>query len=156
MTDRWTDRIVGDRMTVDQQFSDRVTQSQFNRQQWGLVMTAVEFDIENPADPDRATLVADTSSLPNVIPELEHVESGPPGTSGGPTRDSGDGGGLVDTLTDALGLGGGDGDDSEGDGVDEETLNAAEQLVGEYADELQAHLEERGKWADVRAAAASQ
>lgn len=150
MTDRWTDRIVGDRMTVDQEFAERVTQSQFDRQQWGLVMTAVEFEIEHPDDPDRATLVADTSDLPSVLPELENLAQGPAGMAGlEGGRD--DNSSIVDTLTNALGLGG-DG----GDGVDEEKLDAAEQLVGEYADTLQSHLEERGKWANVRAAAADQ
>jgi len=151
MTDRWTDRIVGDRMTVDQEFAERVTQSQFDKQQWGLVMTAVEFEIEHPDDPDRATLVADTSSLPSVLPELEKLAQGPGGMAGGLDGGRDNDGGIVDTLTNALGLGG-DG----GDSVDEEKLDAAEQLVGEYAETLQKHLEERGKWADVRAAAADQ
>jgi hypothetical protein len=36
------------------------------------------------------------------------------------------------------------------DGDEEERLDAAERLVDEYADELQAHLEDNGKWDDVR------
>ncbi|MFB6255890.1 MAG: DUF5799 family protein, partial [Haloplanus sp.] len=56
----WTDRIVGDRMAVDREFSDRVRASEFSNQEWGLVMTAVDFEIEHAEDPDRARIVADT------------------------------------------------------------------------------------------------
>jgi len=53
MSDDWTDRIAGERMAVDKQFADRVEGSSFSNQQWGLVMTAVEFEIEEPASPPR-------------------------------------------------------------------------------------------------------
>ncbi|TKX77679.1 hypothetical protein EXE53_25325, partial [Halorubrum sp. SD626R] len=82
--------------------------------------------------------------------ELENVRSqvaamgGAPGGSGGGSES---GGGIVDSIKGALGLGGG-GDD----GVSEEELDAAERLVQEYADELQAHLEDVGKWEQVRVA----
>ena len=36
----WTDAIVGERMAVDNQFTDRVTASRFSSQEWGLIMTA--------------------------------------------------------------------------------------------------------------------
>ncbi|MFB6256979.1 MAG: DUF5799 family protein, partial [Haloplanus sp.] len=36
----WTDTIVRDRMTVDQEFDERVRQSAFTSQEWGLIMTA--------------------------------------------------------------------------------------------------------------------
>ncbi|WP_049982373.1 DUF5799 family protein [Halorubrum sp. BV1] len=145
----WTDAIVGERMTVDTQFNDRVAESRFTSQEWGLIMTAVEFEIENAGDPDAAGLVADTSNLPTIMPELENVRSqvaamgGAPGGSGG----SESGGGVVDSIKGALGLGG-----SGGDGVSDEELDAAERLVQEYADELQAHLEDVGKWEQVRIA----
>ncbi|WP_424018972.1 DUF5799 family protein [Halorientalis pallida] len=149
--EHWTDRIVGDRMTVDQQFTDRVESSPFSRQQWGLVMTAIEFEIESPAD-DEAELVADTSALPSVIPELdsmdEHPMAGPGGPGGPGGRDAG--GGVLGGIKDALGLGGDGGDDE----LDEERLATAERLADEYAAELQAHLEETGRWSTVRAAAA--
>ncbi|MFB6179327.1 MAG: DUF5799 family protein [Halorientalis sp.] len=149
MTDQWTDRIVGDRMAVDQQFTDRVTSSPFSRQQWGLVMTAVEFDIEHPEDEAQAELVADTSNLPAVLPELDSVEQGPMGM-GGPGQREDTGGGMLGGIKDALGLGGeSDGDDE----IDQERLAAAERLAKEYAAELQAHLEDGGKWAEIRAAA---
>ncbi|ACM56766.1 DUF5799 family protein [Halorubrum lacusprofundi] len=147
----WTDAIVGERMTVDNQFTDRVAASRFSSQEWGLIMTATEFEIENADDSENARIVADTSSLPAIMPELENVRSqvaamgGAPGGAGG---SGGSGGGLVDSIKGALGLGGSGGND----GPSDEELDAAERLVQEYADELQAHLEEVGKWEQVRVA----
>jgi hypothetical protein len=155
MTDTWTDRIVGDRMAVDQQFNDRVTSSQFSRQ-WGLIMTAVDFEIENADDESEARLVADTSELGQVMPEIDDMEPQGPmaGMGGGPGGESGKngGGGLLGGIADKL-LGGGGGE--TGGGVDQDQVRAAEQLVQEYASELQAHLEDNDRWAEVRAAAAS-
>jgi hypothetical protein len=149
MNDQWRDRIVGDRMTVDQEFTDRVAESTFTRQQWGLIMTAVQFDVEDPGDDEDARLVADTTDLPAVIPELDKMERGPPGVGGpGGSGAGGGGGGIFGGLKDALGIG--DGSEDDADDVDQELLAAAERLTQEYADELQAHLEERGKWADIR------
>ena len=145
----WTDAIVGERMTVDNEFNDRVMASRFSSQEWGLIMTATEFEIEESDDPEAARIVADTSSLPAIMPELENVRSqvaamGGGGSGGG--RSGGSGGGIVDSIKGALGIGGGN------DGVSDEELEAAERLVQEYADELQAHLEEVGKWEQVRVA----
>ncbi|GAA0509095.1 hypothetical protein SAMN04488066_11625 [Halorubrum aquaticum] len=152
----WTDAIVGERMTVDNEFNDRVMGSRFSSQEWGLIMTATEFEIEDSEDPEAARIVADTSNLPAIMPELENVRSqvaamgggggardgsGAPGSGGG-------GGGIVDSIKGALGLGGGGG----GGGPSDEELEAAERLVQEYAEELQAHLEEVGKWEQVRVA----
>jgi len=147
----WTDAIVGERMTVDNQFTDRVSASRFSNQEWGLIMTAIEFEIENAADPDDARIVADSSNLPTIMPELENVRSqtaamgGAPGGAAGGS--GGSGGGLVDSIKGALGLGG-----ESGGGPSDEEIEAAERLVQEYADELQAHLEETGKWEQVRVA----
>ncbi|MFC5134864.1 MULTISPECIES: DUF5799 family protein [Haloferacaceae] len=144
----WTDAIVGERMTVDNEFNDRVMASRFSSQEWGLIMTATEFEIENSEDPDAARIVADTSSLPAIMPELENVRSQVAAMGGGSDggRSGGSGGGIVDSIKGALGLGGG------GGGPSDEELEAAERLVQEYADELQAHLEEVGKWEQVRVA----
>ncbi|WP_254841361.1 DUF5799 family protein [Natronomonas marina] len=145
----WQDMIVGDRMTVDDEFSTQVDNSPFSRQEWGLIMTATSFEIENPDDGEAAELVADTSDLPSVLPELEKVAN--MGPMGQPQEsDAGGGGGIVDSLLDALGIGDGGSDD----GVEEEKLEAAESMVAAYADELQAHLESDGRWEEVRAAAA--
>ncbi|QWC20062.1 DUF5799 family protein [Halorubrum sp. 2020YC2] len=143
----WTDAIVGERMTVDNQFNERVASSRFSSQEWGLIMTATELEIENADDPEAARVVADTSSLPAIMPELENLRSQMAGMGGAPGGDAGgSGGGLVDSIKGALGLGGG------GGGTSDEELEAAERLVQEYADELQAHLEEVGKWEQVRVA----
>lgn len=143
----WQERIVGERMTVDNRFADRVAASEFTRQQWGLVMTAVEFEIAHPEDEERARLVADTSKLPQILPELDRVQQQMDAMAGG--AGGGDGGGLVDAVKGALGLGG-------GGGPDPERREAAEALTREYAEELQALLEERGRWEEVRAAAAGE
>lgn len=139
---RWTDMIVGDRMAVDREFAERVTESQFSRQEWGLVMTAVEFEIEHPEDDERAKLVADTSKVKQVMPEMENIQSQMNSMAGKSTKK--DNRGVFSSVKSALGLGGG------GSGVDEDRLAAAEGLAQEYADELQTRLESKGKWARVR------
>jgi hypothetical protein len=135
----WTDQIAGDRMTVDREFSDRVRESDFTSQEWGLVMAAVEFEIEDADDPEAARVVADTSQVPEIMPELENVRSQVGAAGGAPGGDSG--GGVVDSIKGALGLGG---------GRDEDRLADAERLADEYAQALQERLEERGKWERVR------
>jgi hypothetical protein len=146
----WTDAIVGDRMTVDNQFNERVAASRFSSQEWGLIMTATDLEIEDADDPENARVVADTSNLPAIMPELENLRSQMAGMGGAPGggESGGSGGGVVDSIKGALGLGGGGG----GGGGSDEELEAAERLVQEYADELQAHLEENGKWEQVRLA----
>jgi hypothetical protein len=141
----WTDAIVGERMAVDQEFNDQVAASRFSNQEWGLIMTATEFDIENASDPDEARIVAETSSLPQILPELGDMREQMAAMGGG-GGNSGGSGGVIESLKDALGLGG------SSDGVDQEELQAAEQLVQQYADQLQEHLESRGKWEQVRVA----
>lgn len=143
----WTDAIVGERMAVDNEFTERVQASRFSSQEWGLIMTATEFDIEKADDPDAARIVADTSSLPQIMPELGNMREQMAAMGGAQGGSSGGSGGLIGSLRDALGLGGG-GDD----GVDQEDLQAAEELVQQYADQLQQHLQSKGKWEQVRVA----
>ncbi|MFB6251860.1 MAG: DUF5799 family protein [Halobellus sp.] len=140
----WTDSIVGDRMTVDQEFNDRVTNSRFSSQEWGLIMTATELDIEHASDPNRARIVADTEKLPQIMPELENVRSQMAQMGGGQSEDSSDG--VLDSLKNVLGLSNGT------SGNDQERIEAAERLTQAYADALQSHLESRGKWEQVRVA----
>ncbi|MFC7154808.1 DUF5799 family protein [Halomarina halobia] len=151
MTD-WTDRIVGARMATDRAFEERIEASEFTRQQWGLIMTATEFEIEHPEDPERARLVGNTESLPAVVPELERMANrGPMGAGGagaGSSSGGGGGGGLFGSIKSALGLGGGG-----GDSFDEEKVRRADALVAEYAERLQAFLEDRGRWDEIREAA---
>ncbi|KTG30965.1 DUF5799 family protein [Haloferax profundi] len=143
----WTDSIVGDRMTVDREFNDHVMNSRFNSQEWGLIMTATEFEIENADDPDAARIVADTEKVPQIIPELDNIrkQMGAMGGAGG-QQDSSSGGGIVDSIKGALGLGDG------GKQGQQEKLEDAERLTQAYADALQDHLEKKGKWEQVRIA----
>lgn len=142
----WTDSIVGDRMTVDREFNERIAASEFSSQEWGLIMTATELEIEHADDPERARIVADTEKLPQIMPELKNVRSQMAQMGGAPS-DSGtaSSGGLFDSIKGALGFGG-------GGSADAERQKAAERLVQEYADELQRHLESKGKWKQVRLA----
>ncbi|MFA1610890.1 DUF5799 family protein [Halobellus rubicundus] len=142
----WTDSIVGDRMTVDREFNDRVENSRFTSQEWGLIMTATELEIEHADDPERARIVADTEKLPQIMPELDNVRSQMAQMGGAPGEDSDSGAGIVDSLKGALGLGNGTG------GNDQERLDAAERLTQAYADALQDHLESKNKWEQVRIA----
>ncbi|WP_254534581.1 DUF5799 family protein [Halomarina litorea] len=143
MSRNWTDRIVGTRMAVDREFEERLGQSEFERQEWGLVMTAVEFDIENPEDPESARLVGDTENLPAIVPELERIANENPMGGGSKKQSSG----VLGSLKNALGMGG---DDSK---FDESKVQAAEALVAEYTDMLQARLEDNGRWAEICEAA---
>lgn len=139
MADDWESMIVWDRMEVDQEFAERVQHSRFSRQEWGMIMTAVEFRIVGEGR--SAELVADTSKIEQILPELEHIKAQLP--SGGAGRS---GSRLVDSLRSLFGITG-------GGGVDQEELDEAVTLVEEYAVTLQAHLEDTGKWRDVRNAA---
>ena len=138
----WTDVIVADRMQVDREFQERVSESRFNNQQWGLIMTATELEIADADDPERARVVANTESLPHIMPELDNLDSGMPGGGGGSGGNGGGGsGGVVDALKGMFGLGG---------GTDDDRLTAAEELTQEYADRLQERLESNNKWDRVR------
>jgi hypothetical protein len=151
---QWRDHIVGDRMAVDRQFSDRVAGSDFSSQEWGLIMTATEFRIDDADDPDRATLVADTSKVEQIAPQLDEIKSemgamGPGGGGGGGGASSG-GGGFLGSVKDALGIGGDGGRDPE------EVRSKAERLTGEYAELLQERLVNEGKWEEIRTMAAAE
>ncbi|MFB6301711.1 MAG: DUF5799 family protein [Haloferacaceae archaeon] len=137
----WTDSIVADRMTVDREFDDRIRQSEFNSQEWGLIMTATELEIEHADDPERARIVANTENLPAIMPELEDIRSGMAAMGAAESSEGGSGDGIVSTIKGALGL---------GEANEDERLEAAERLTQEYADELQRHLESKGKWERVR------
>ena len=148
MTDSdWTGRIAGERMTVDKQFGDRVEASSFSNQQWGLVMTAVEFRIEGAPDPESARLVADTSKLDSIMPELDRVGKQSPMGGQQEPQSEGSGGGLFSGVKALFGLAGGDGED--------ERTAEAESLAQAYADELQSQLETNGRWESVCSQAAT-
>ena len=146
----WTDAIVGHRMTVDQQFTDRIQASQFSNAEWNLIMTATEFEVENADDPEAARLVANTDNVEAIIPELESIRSQTAAMGGQPTGSDGrtdrSGGGLLGSLKSALGFGTGGGDA----GVDQAKLEAAERLAAAYAEQLQSHLRETGSFEQAR------
>jgi hypothetical protein len=139
-------------MAGDRQFSDRVTQSDFSSQEWGLIMTAVEFRIDDADDPELATVVADTSKVEQIAPQLDEIKSemGAMGPGGGGGGSSGGSGGIFGSVKDALGIGGDDGRDPE------EVRSKAETLTAEYARLLQERLENEGKWDEVRTMAAAE
>lgn len=138
MTGDWTALIAAERMELDAEFADRVAASTLSSQQWDLVMTAVEFEIETPETPAEATLVANTDRVPAVAEEFDRVERAKPGGSPGGGR--GDGG-ILSRVLGALGGGGGDGEDDR--------LEAAETLAAQYADRLEEKLREGGRWETI-------
>lgn len=149
MDNGWQDQIVGARMTVDQEFADEVQASTLSRPQWGLVMTAVEFEIENADEPEDAALLADTSKLEHVVSEMQTVDDDMAAMGKGNTP-GGSSGGVVGGIKNALGLGGNDEDDTA------ELEATAERLASEYAEDLQEHLEDEGRWETVRRTAADE
>ncbi|QSG09010.1 DUF5799 family protein [Halapricum desulfuricans] len=136
----WRDMLAAERMRVDQEFEDRVQSSSFSRQQWGLVMTAVEFDIETPSDPETAQLIADTNSLPSVMGQIEQMDGGSMGGAAGGTGGTAGGGGLLSKLASLLSGGGSGGGERQ---------REAESLAEEYAEQLQERLEKRDRWQSI-------
>lgn len=139
----WTDAIVGERMAVDQEFSAEVRNSTFSNQEWGLIMTAAEFEIADADDPDDARIVPDTTKVAGIMPEVEKMSEGM-GAPGSAAGQGGDDDGVFSSVKKSLGIGGGD------DGT--ERLEDAEALLERYAEALQEHLEEKGRWEQVRIA----
>jgi len=149
MTDDWTDQLAGARMQVDQRYQDVLDASDFSNQEWGLVMTAIDWDIENPEDPEEATLVADKSKLPDIVPELRTIQK-EMGGSPTPVEEGPNTEGFLGRLRQYVHHLRGDNESSE------KKLGDAEELVDGYTLELQEFLEERGRWEDLCAAAARQ
>ncbi len=154
MNNRWTDQVVGERMTVDKEFTQDVMNSEFTNQEWDLIMSAVEFEIENPDSPADARIVANTEKVATIVPELDDINAQMQAMGGAPGGGSSDrgssGGGIVDSVKSALGMGGGGGDDEP----DQERIDAASELAGRYGEELQDHLESKGRWEEICAVAA--
>ncbi|WP_435096063.1 DUF5799 family protein [Halarchaeum sp. P4] len=134
----WKDRVVGERMSVDDEFGEQVEASSFSRQQWGLIMTATELRIENPDDPEAARVVADTGKLPQVMSEIDNVEKQMASMGAGGAGSTSSGEGFLGGIKRALGFGSRD-----------ERYEEAEELVEEYAELLQERLEENGRWEEV-------
>jgi len=138
----WTDAIVGERMAVDQEFSSEVRNSPFSNQEWGLIMTAASFEIADADDPETARIVPNTTKVAGIMPEVEKMSEGmdAPGSAAGQGGDDG----VFSSVKKRLGIGGDD------DGT--ERLEDAEALLERYAGALQEHLEETGRWEQVRIA----
>ena len=136
----WTDQIVGARMAVDEAFASEVANAGISRQEWGLIMTSVEFEIERPEEPGEATLVAD-AALESIGPALEGLAAERSPLEGGERSDDG---GVIATIRSALGLA-----DEEAGGLDEGQLEAAQELTRAYASRLQRRLESQDRWAAI-------
>jgi hypothetical protein len=149
MTNGWQDQMVGARMAVDQEFTEEVRASSLSNPQWGLVMTAVEFEIEHPDDPENAELVADTSKLEHVVPEMQSVDDDMAAMGGASGSAGGSGDGVVGGIKSALGLGSDDDDTAELEAT-------AKDLADRYAEALQAHLEDENRWETIRRSAADE
>ena len=151
MSNEWTDQLAGARMQVDQRYQETLDGSSFSNQEWGLVMTAIDWDIENPENPEEAELVPDTHKLSDIIPELENIQQQMGGASQ-PVEEGPDTSGFLgrikqyvhDLTSDASGE------------SSQKRYNDAVELVEGYTMELQSYLEERGRWEDICAAAASE
>jgi hypothetical protein len=157
MTEEWTNRVVGERMAVDQEFNDRVTGSEFSNQEWSLIMSATQYTIDDPENPETASIVVDrdATNLEAIMPELENIQEqmGALGGAGGGQSDvGGSSGSLFDGVKSALGLGGG----GSGDEDYAARAETARELAGEYGRELQNHLEAKGRWEEVCAIAAAE
>ena len=133
----WQDAVIAERLEADREFQDRLQQSSLSNQSWELVMTAVEFEIESPNNPDEARLVARTDSLDNVMEAIGSIQARQGGQGGG--AHGGSSGGFVDRLLGSLGLGGSGGSHR----------GEAESMARDYAEQFQQLLEERGKWQSV-------
>jgi hypothetical protein len=141
--DDWTNHLAGARMAVDQQFEDRVLASDFSNQQWGLIMSAVEFRIERAAEPDAASLVVETEQVEAIVPELNKIQDQMGGAPGEPQGGSGS---TMDRIKDWLGM---------SQHNEEDQLAEATVLVEAYGDQLERYLKEQDRWEDICAKAAA-
>lgn len=150
MSGKWTNQLAGARMQVDQLFDDRIQDSMFTNQEWGLVMTAVEFEITDPEQPSEAELVANTENIKEIIPELDRIQKQ---MGGSPTPvDSGPSGGLFGRLQQYIeGL-----KTNSREGNERQKQETAIALVEDYTVELQDYLEHQGMWDDICSHAAEQ
>jgi len=151
MTNEWTDQLAGARMQVDQRFQETLEASSFTSQEWGLVMTAVDWTIENPDQPEEATLVADTSKLSEIIPELENIQQQMGGAQR-PVEEGPDTGGILGRLKRYVH----DLQSNSSGGSSTKRFEDAKELVDGYTVELQSYLKERGRWEDICQAAAAE
>jgi hypothetical protein len=148
----WTDKLARARIQVDKEFHEAIERSQFTEQEWGLVMTAVEWRVANPTDPDHAKLVAETDNVEDILPQLTRIRRDVQTAAAGPDaarqRSLAEGfsgwiNGFVEMLSRAV-----------SGGSTDSRVEAADALAAEYAERVQDYLERRGRWDDIRQAAA--
>jgi hypothetical protein len=125
----WYSRAAHERVQVDSSFNSRLRDKPVTAHQWGLLMTAIEFDIVNPEEPERARIVPDVSKVDSVLDQVKEAEDAP----NAPAPDSP---GIVERVKRALGI-------SESE---DPYKRAARSLASQYATELQAELEKQGRW----------
>lgn len=132
--------LVGHRLAVDQEFAERLHESEFSSMEWDLIMSTVSFEMEEPDDPEAAAIVPNVEELPAAISAIEDLPDAGPGVHGGPDR-AGGSGGIVDRLTSRFGITG-----DEGPTSPDARRRAATALVTEYAEVLQIHLKQQRAW----------
>lgn len=128
--------LFGHRMNADKAFSEQVAHSEFSRGEWELIMSVISFEIDDPQDPENASLLPVVDELDRALQAAKEV----PGANDPYSREGGSSGGVIDRIT---GLFGGE-SKTTGDRRGE-----AEALVGEYAQVLEAQLKEQAAWATL-------
>ncbi len=128
----WYSRAVHERVTVDSAFNKHLRSKPITHHQWGLLMTAIEFDIVNPDEPERARIVPDLSKIDSVLPQVKEAED----AANAPTPDSA---GVVERVKRAVGL-------AE---PEDPYVRVARSLASQYATELQEELEKQERWEET-------
>jgi hypothetical protein len=150
----WTDKLARARIQVDKEFYESIERSQFTEQEWGLIMRATEWRVANPESPEHAKLVAETDKVAEILPQLSRIRQDVQTAAAGPeaarqrTLAEGFSGwinGFVEMLSRAVTSNSRD-----------SRVEDAEALAAEYAERVQDYLERRGKWNEVRKAAAEE
>jgi hypothetical protein len=142
----WTDAIISERITVDEEFEMNVAESEFTKQEWDTIMSMLELRMENVDDPENAQVSADVERLPQILKNMGSVEMRPSQSGTNTGEPKGIGGKLREKLFgvkvgDVINLDRGD------DKINEGRLRTAEQLVEDYLNELQTQLEKTGSMA---------
>lgn len=142
----WTDAIISERIAVDEEFEMNVADSEFTKQEWNIMMSMLELKITNVDDPENAQVSANVEKLPEILKNLESVETRPSQPAANTGEPKGIGGKLRAKL---FGIKVGDviSFDRGDDGIDEKRLQTAEQLVNDYLSALQTQLEMTGSMA---------
>lgn len=129
--------LIGHRMNADKVFASRVAESRFSRAEWDLIMSIVEFEIDDPSDPETAKLLPVTDDLDDALAatdEIPTVNASDPYSAGSPQSES-----FLDRLTNWIGR----------FSLDDERREKATVLVNEYAATLQGQLRQRDVWDEL-------